>query len=118
MDEIYNLEAKIGPVRYIVNLRRQAEDYEINDPLEPKVVKEVPKTKNPDEEGEGGEGQEPPQDNPPADAAAGDDDENKKKFDPTIYEWTTSNGVPKTTTQIYHKSYKGKINDVSLWEIV
>jgi len=101
LDELYHIETNIGPVREIITVTSAPEDFQIADELEPKIIKEEPKkVKNEDdEEGEGEEGQE---EKPPEEPAEEDED-GQKKFDPTQFDWTISDGKPKKLTQIYHK---------------
>ncbi len=76
------------------------ENYQIIDDPEPKIVKEAPKKiPSPDGDEAADEVPQATDAQPPAE----EEEEGKKKFDPTIFEWTTSNGRPKKLTQIFHK---------------
>lgn len=100
LDELYNIETGIGPVRWLCTPTTESENYQIQDELEPKVIKEEPKKVIPADGDEGDENAAQQEVAPPAEE---EEEEGKKKFDPTIYDWTTSDGKPKRLTQIYHK---------------
>jgi len=101
IDELYQIEANIGPLKEIITILDAPEDYTINDPFEEKPVQEEVKeeVKKPKGEGEG-EDEEEPEPEPPKDE---DDEENKPKFNPLDYNWTVSDGNPKTLAQVYRR---------------
>lgn len=103
LDELFHIETNIGPVREIITVNKAPEDFEINDEMEPKIVKEEPKKVKKDDDEDGEEGQDASKQEPPQEEAGEEDEEGKKKFDPTPFDWTISNGKPKRLTQIFHK---------------
>jgi len=106
LDEFYQIEAKLGPVKALITVRPDAEDYNVEDPLEQKPVVEVIKPTKTDDDGGDDDANNQPlpdtkkDDPPPADD---DDPEKAKLFKPEMYTWTTSNGNPKKLSQIYHQ---------------
>ena len=79
----------------------EPENYNIEDPLEerpePEEVKE--EVKAPKGEGEEGE-EEPPKEEEP------EDEEGKKpKFNPLEYQWTVSDGNPKSLSKLFHRRF-------------
>ncbi|KAL4450880.1 hypothetical protein ABPG74_011722 [Tetrahymena malaccensis] len=93
-DEIYNIEKEVGPVRMVLVLTDNRLTWQINDEarkLDPPPEK--PK-KAADEEGQ--------EEEPPAE----EEEEGKPKFNIFDYEWTTTNGLPKTIPQWYNKLKK------------
>lgn len=87
------------------------EPTEIDDPVEEIIQveeKKPVKVKDPDNP----DGDDAPADGdaPADDADADADPDAKPKFDPTKFQWTISNGNPKTLSKILHKKFQA--NDV------
>mmetsp|Transcript_28305 Transcript_28305/g.32744 ORF Transcript_28305/g.32744 Transcript_28305/m.32744 type:complete len:975 (+) Transcript_28305:18-2942(+) len=113
LDELYQIETKLGPVRVVVSFTDEHEDYNIDDPVVEMIQveekkPEKPKTDDIDDGGDAGDGGNAP------DANADDDPDAKPKFDPTKFTWTTSNGNPKTITKILHKKFSPVDLDIKL----
>lgn len=90
-DEIYNIEKEIGPVRMVFVLTENRVGWQINDEAQ-KLEPPAEKPKKPADE----EGQE---EEPPAE----EEEEGKVKFNVYDYQWTNTNGLPKTIPQWYNK---------------
>ena len=100
IDELYQIENNIGPLKEVIAVVDAPEDFTINDPVEEKpVIEEVKVEVKPKVEGE--EEEEVPE--PPKDED--EDGENKPKFNPLDYNWTVSDGNPKSLAKIYHRRF-------------
>ena len=102
MDEYYYLENQIGQVKGIFHLLNEGYEQNslIQNPIEEKQVEQ--KKEVVVKEGEDAvDNQEPPA-----------EQEEKLKFDPKKFDWSISNGNPKSLTQIFHKTLK--ISDVNI----
>ncbi len=86
------------------------EEDQIDDPVAEIIQVEQKKPEKP-KDGDNPDGDDAPQDG--GDAPADDaDPDAKPKWDPSKYQWTVSNGNPKSLTKILHKKFQS--NDVKI----
>jgi len=100
IDELYQIEASIGPLKEIITVCDAPQDFEINDPFEERPVQEEVKVEVKPPKGEGEE-EEEAEPEPPKEEE--EDEDAKPKFNPLEYNWTVSDGNPKTLAQVYRR---------------
>jgi len=110
IDELYQIENNIGPLKEVISVVDLQEDFVINDPVEEKPVQEEVKQEVKPPKGEGEEEEEVPE--PPKDED--EDGESKPKFNPLDYNWTLSDGNPKSLAKIYHRRFNCEHEQIDL----
>ena len=105
-DELHSIENALGYLKIFLDISWKPMNTEITDKVIPRVIEEVEVVqKNVKKEGEEEEEDEPNEEE--------DEEEKKKpKFNPNDYDWTDSNGIPKSLAQVFNK-LKSEIHRVS-----
>jgi adenylate kinase family enzyme len=110
IDELYQIENNIGPLKEVIAVVDAPEDFVINDPVEEKPVVEEVKVEVKAPKGDGEEEEEVPE--PPKDED--EDGENKPKFNPLDFNWTVSDGNPKSLAKIYHRRFNCEHDQINV----
>lgn len=103
LDELYHIETKLGPIRAVISLVDQEEDYQIDDPIA--EIIQVEEKKPEKVKAEGDDEENPEEDEDKKEEGEEEEEGSKPKFNPANYSWSNSNANSKNLTKVFHKRF-------------